>query len=170
MTLLVNTKEVVMKGKTLMLLLSLVVLASTVLPALAYETEGQGCGNCSHGPKAAMLQLSPEEQEKARSIIAEHREKTQPLRDEMWAKRTELDALAGNTNADPEDIATLVTEMKELRIKLRTERQALKATLEAEGLEELAQHMKKRGRGGRHGGHGRGGCGNCPGAEADPEG
>ena len=142
-------------------------LAVLLFAAFAFaQPGGPGYGDCPRGKGFA--QLTEEQQATFQTIMDEHRAEVAPLREELWAKHAELEALSGNVNADPERITQLVSEMKDLRIQLRTERDVLKAKLEAEGLPTPKRGWGKK-RGGQGYGHGgQGGCGGCPGASGAP--
>lgn len=86
-------------------------------------------GGCGYGPGPGYWQQSvPEEKRDALyAMMREHQAKVQPLRDELWAKRSLLDALSGNPNADVKEIKALVNEMGAVRAKLRAEQGAFEA-------------------------------------------
>ncbi len=128
---------------------------------------GPGHGGRGNGPGFYQA-LSPEKQAVVEKIMDEHRTKMFSMREDLWAKQTELDALKGN---DTKRIQALVNEMKDLHAKMYAEREALRQKLEAEGV-VMGGGM---GHGMMGGGQGRGGCGgagpcggqgpaNCPNA------
>lgn len=84
-------------------------------------------------------------------IMKEYDAKITPLRDEMWAKHTELQALSGNPKTEPGTISKLVQDMSGIRVKLRQERETL-----AQRLEKELGIKSGFGRGGFHDGYGRG--------------
>lgn len=128
---------------------------------LATQAMAFGPGPGGHGGRgpAYYQALSPEKQAVVEKIMDEHRAKMFALRQDLWAKQTELDALKGN---DTKRIQTLVAEMKDLHAKMYAERETLEKKLEAEGVVLGGPGM---GRGMGHGmmGGGRGGCGPCGG-------
>ena len=95
--------------------------------------------------------LNPEMQTKYDAILQAFHEKMTPLTEKMMARRLELDALAGNANADPKRIATLAEEIAALKTQIRQERFNLDERLRKEvGIE------MRSGRGdGYHHGRGR---------------
>ncbi|OBQ56813.1 Spy/CpxP family protein refolding chaperone [Halodesulfovibrio spirochaetisodalis] len=66
--------------------------------------------------------LSDVQRKEVHQITKAYAEKTRPLREELWAKRTMLRALTNNPNAEVNDIQKIVNAMKELRAKLHAER------------------------------------------------
>lgn len=88
-------------------------------------------GGCGYGPGPGSWQQSiPEEKRDALyAMMREHQAKVQPLRDELWTKRSLLDALSGNPNADVKEIKALVNEMGVVRTKLRAEHTAFEAQM-----------------------------------------
>lgn len=130
--------------------------------AMAYGP-GHGGGR-GKGP-AFYQALTPEKQAAVQKIMDEHHAKIMALREDLWAKQTELDALKGN---DTKRIQALVTEMKDLRAKMLAERETIEKKLEAEGVEFGGRGMGHgMGRGMMGGCGGSGPCGgqgpaNCP--------
>ncbi|WP_066854705.1 Spy/CpxP family protein refolding chaperone [Halodesulfovibrio spirochaetisodalis] len=141
--------------------------------------------------------LSEAQQQKYMTLHDGFIKKTTPLRDAMWAKRVELEAVMNNENVDVEKVKNIVTEINKLRAEMRTEREAFAATVKKEvGIEPLANphrgnkmmgdcpmgmkrghggHGMHRGMGGKGMGHGMmKGCDNmmqnsAPAAPAQPE-
>lgn len=93
--------------------------------------------------------LSPEKQRTWEAAWREHKDKMQPLRDQMWRKSMEYDALVGNPNVKPEETRALIDEIAGLRTKMRAERQSFH--------DKMAQDGFKR-PWGPGPGHGYGGC------------
>lgn len=96
--------------------------------------------------------LSKEQQQKYMTLHDEFIKETASLRDAMWAKRVELNALMNNENIDADKVAALATEINKLRAEMRAQREQFAATVKSEmGIEPLANP---------HRGHGM--RGNCP--------
>ncbi|MBN2140467.1 MAG: periplasmic heavy metal sensor [Desulfovibrionaceae bacterium] len=93
-------------------------------------------GPYGHGDGPGMgriyAQLSPEKQALVDKVMDQHQAKSHDLREKMWAKRTELDALVRSGKAEKKDIQSLVQEMTRLRSEMHTEREALRAELTKE--------------------------------------
>lgn len=109
-------------------------------------------GTHDHGstPDAGQAQvqapaLTPEQQAKLDKIMSAYNKKTHALREDIWAKRTELNALSANPNTKPERISQLVAELKSLRAKQYAEHEALNETLRKEGLPQVGMGMGKGG-------------------------
>lgn len=123
-----------------------------------YGPGGYGPGGCPGWGNGAQAQnLTPEQQQKFDQLFEAHQKRTFALRQDIWAKETELNALSGNPNTKPERISQLVNELKDLRAKMFTERESFQSALRKEGLPAgLANCGQGRGFGGGHGGHGAG--------------
>lgn len=80
----------------------------------------------------AVAQLTPEKRAAFEAIMEEHRKDTRPLRDAMWQKRTELQALSANPNTKPETLSGLVAEMAKIRATLQDKGDALRTRIEKE--------------------------------------
>lgn len=115
------------------------------------EARGYGKGNGMHhfGPE---VNLTPENQAKYDAIFKEFYDRMTPVGEKMMAKRLELNALQGNTNADPKQIGKLAEEIAALHTQMIKEREALDERFRKElGIDAP---MRGMGRGGM--GHGRG--------------
>ncbi len=107
----------------------------------------------NHGQK--FKDLSSEKQIALEKMFDEQHDKTEPLRDQLFAKNLELDALSKNPNTQPAQIKQLVNEITELRKNLRTQRQAFAAKVEKDfGIDLQMGYEHGRGMGrGRDGDH-----------------
>ena len=126
--------------------LALVLVFSTVTLS---EARGYGKGNGMHhfGPE---VNLTPENQAKYDAIFKEFYDRMIPVGEKMMAKRLELNALQGNTNADPKQIGKLAEEIAALHTQMIKEREALDERFSKElGIEAP---MRGMGRGMGHGG------------------
>jgi hypothetical protein len=109
-----------------------------------------------------MHAIPQEKREAVFAVLKEHRAKTQELREQLWVKRTTLEALSGNPKVEPSELVKLVTEMSALRIQLKKERVALAERIEKEfGIQMPSGKGFGMGHGpkgfkghGGHGGHG----------------
>lgn len=70
-----------------------------------------------NGPRQIFEQLTPEKQQEVKAIFEKHQDEIQNIRTQMWAKRTELNALVDSGKADQKTITKLVKEMTDLRTK-----------------------------------------------------
>lgn len=68
--------------------------------------------------------LPQEQRDVVWKMMGEHRDKIEPIREQLWIKSRTLDALSGNSKAEPKDIQALVTEIASLRSQLRAEHKA----------------------------------------------
>lgn len=127
--------------------------------------------------------LSEAQQQKYMKLHDDFIKDTTPLRDAMWAKNVELNAVMNNENIDADKVKSIVTEMNKLRAEMRDQRATFAAAVKKEvGIEPL-MNPHRRGKmgyscpgmnGGGHGGHGMmmnrghggghgmGNCGNMP--------
>lgn len=136
-----------------------VVMALCLSMAFTGTALAQGHGFHGGGPRGGgpcadngAWNLTTEQRATYDKIMKEYDAKVTPLRDEMWAKHTELQALSSNPKTDPATISKLVQDMSGTRVKLRQEREAL-----AQRLEKELGIKSGFGRGGFHGGMGMGG-------------
>lgn len=122
------------------------------------EARGYGMHHLGSG-----VNLSPENQVKYDAIVKEFYDRMTPIGEKMMAKRTELNALQGNTNADPKRITQLSEEIAALHTQMVKERNALDEKLSKDlGIEMPARGMGRGGNGGwGHGGRGNGPAGGC---------
>ncbi len=97
--------------------------------------------------------LPQEKQDAFIKIMKEFRDKTHPVREQLWVKKTTLRALSDNPKVEPQQIITLVNEMSALREQLYKERTALADRVK----KEVGIDMPMGGFG--HRGKGFGGCG-----------
>ena len=72
-------------------------------------------GNCGASCYTGGYQnLTPEKRAAVDKLIREHAAATNPLREQLQARRLELDALSRNPNAQPESISRLAGEVAKL--------------------------------------------------------
>ena len=147
------------------------VFAATALVVLlvAATAMANPYGQGRHGGKGVnpgFSQLTPEKQAAFASIMNEYQDKVFPIRQDIWAKNTELNALYGNPNADPKRITTLVNDIKNLHTGLYEMRKSYGQRIE----KEIGINVFNGGPGfgncpGGNGGYSRGGpgFGDCPG-------
>ncbi|MCM0755623.1 periplasmic heavy metal sensor [Desulfovibrio aminophilus] len=103
------------------------------LAAASYAFGGYGHGM---GPGYGMMndyaQLTPEKRAAVDKLFAEHRKAVQPLRDELFIKQAELDAVERQQNPDLNAVRTLAKDITVLRGKLADQRDAFRAKVEKE--------------------------------------
>lgn len=122
----------------------------------------QGYGPCMPG---GMVSAIPAEKQQAfASLLQQHRDKMQPLREQIWAKKTTLNALSGNPKVEPKEITTLVNEISTLRTQAYAERKAFAERVKKDIGVDIPYAQKggmgfgdHRGRGGHRGSGGHGG-------------
>jgi len=68
------------------------------------------------------LNLTPEQMEKVRTLRESHLQKTEPLRNQVFNKRTELKLLWMQLKPDPESIKAKQKEIQKLRWQLKEKR------------------------------------------------
>lgn len=76
--------------------------------------------------------LTPEKQTLLRTIMDESEARLAPLKEQMYAKRLELKALAQNPNTPRETITTLSQEIASLATRIRDEMRNCKLRIEKE--------------------------------------
>ncbi|WP_022661310.1 Spy/CpxP family protein refolding chaperone [Paucidesulfovibrio longus] len=124
---------------------SLTVIAVLALSAMAFAGQGwhHGYGMMNgYGPGYGMMngygpgaQIAPEQQEAFQKIFDKHQEKMEKLRNEMWSKNLELNALTESGKADKSDIRSLVAEISKVREKMQVERESFYNDLDAAGIQ-----------------------------------
>lgn len=98
-----------------------IILAASALVVLLMASSVLAYGHGRRGGDGfhyTLSQLSPEKQQAFDKITQEYQDKAFSLRQDVWAKRAELQALSGNSNVDPKRISTLVNDIKNLHTKL----------------------------------------------------
>ena len=138
--------------KTLITLFTVVALVSLSAFAFAGPRGGKGGGGGAYNG------LTPEKRAAVQKILDAHQEKLYDLREKIWAKQAELQALSNSGKAEKSDIQGLVADISKLRADMHKERLALKSEIEKE------TGIKAFGPGGFH--HGMMGYGDgtgCPG-------
>lgn len=147
------------------LIIPLAIMAILVVAAVAQAQPEQAPPaqqqyGCPYAKGQAVQPLSPEKQEAVQKAYEEFQDKMEPLRDDMWAYHTELDALS-RAGADQKTIVDLVEKMRDVRKQIYAQQQDLRTKLDAIGV--------PAGFGRGCGGYGsgmmgpRGGCGYGPG-------
>ena len=146
-----------MKSHSKIIMGTLVAVLVIAAPFAAQARHGgYGYGPGPDGPGGWHQAIPQEQRDAVYGMMREHRAKVQPLRDELWTKRTMLDALSGNPNADVKEIKSLVEEVGALRGKLRAEHDAFSARVKKDtGIDVPGSWCGKYGDGyGRHRGYG----------------
>jgi len=111
---------------------------------------------------AASSRMSAEQQAAWAELWKDHRDKIEPLRDQIWAKQLEYDFLVTNPNTKPGEMKAVIEEMQSLKSKLRAEKNKLAEAARAKDLD-----VHKFGPGGPMrdwGGHGYDGDCRCSGS------
>ncbi|MES9996588.1 periplasmic heavy metal sensor [Desulfovibrio aminophilus] len=106
------------------------------LAAASYAFGGYGHGMYGGGPGYGMMdeytQLTPEKRAAVDKLFAEHRKAVQPLRDELFVKQAELDAVERQQSPDLNAVRTLAKDITTLRGKLFDQGEAFRAKVEKE--------------------------------------
>jgi hypothetical protein len=107
--------------------------------------------------------LTEAQQQKYMTLHDDFIKNTTPLRDAMWAKKVELNALMSNQNVDANKVAGVVTEMNKMRAEMRAQRASFAATVKKEvGIEPLGNPHRGNNMGyncpGYNGNNGYNGC------------
>lgn len=133
-------------------IITLVAVASLVaLSAMAFAAPRGGRG-------AGQNQLTTEQRATIQKIVDAHQDKIYELREKIWAKHTELQALSTSGKAEKSDIQSLVADISKLRDAMNKERLAMRAEIEKQtGLKGYGYH--RGGMGGSMGGGMGGACG-----------
>jgi zinc resistance-associated protein len=156
--------------KNIIILIAVAALVS--LSAIAFAGPRGGRGAAAD----AYYNLTPEKRAAVQKIIEAHQDKLYELREKIWAKQAELQALSNSGKAEKSDIQGLVGDISKLRDSMHQERLAIKNEIEKQ------TGIKAFGPGGFHhgmmmgygdgtgcpgGGQGRGFGGNCIGGNCN---
>lgn len=118
-------------------IIALVAVASLVaLSAVAFAGPrgGRGAGQGPNQPTA-------EQRATIQKIVDAHQEKLYELREKIWAKHAELQALSNSGKAEKSDIQSLVADISKLRDAMNKERLAIRADIEKQtGLKGYGYH------------------------------
>jgi hypothetical protein len=80
--------------------------------------DGPPCGGDFYGIPDDRA-LDPEQKAAVEELFRKHYQAVEPLRQQLYAKRLEWEALAGNSNASPEAVGNLAREIAQLDSDLR---------------------------------------------------
>jgi zinc resistance-associated protein len=101
--------------------------------AVAGPNYGRGyvgaCGGPGYGPGAAFSQLTPEKQAEAKAVVDKYQPQFETIRNQIWAKRSVLQAMVNGGKADEKAITKLVTDISNLRNEMRDQRSAMSEEL-----------------------------------------
>jgi zinc resistance-associated protein len=166
-----------MYRKQISIITVVAILAVMALSGSAFARHGDKHHDGEMMPQQ-MQALTPEQQQQLDTIMEQHFTRMEPLREQMWSKHLELDALASNPNTKPETLSKLVQDITALRAQIKTERDSMCADIVKKvGIPCFGRNhgmygapcgydngsMRGPGHGGYHDGYGHRGQGNCPG-------
>ena len=135
-----------------------IIITITVLALVSMSAFAMAAGKGVRGRNAEPT-LTPEKQAAVEKIVDKHHVKLVELREQIWAKQTELQALSRSGKAERSDIQSLISDISKLRTAMNAERDTMRAEIEKE------TGIKSFGRGYHGGGMMGGGAGEgCPGA------
>lgn len=156
-----------MKKSLLILLMTTLALAGSLGGALAQPGMGKGmkdgapcrscddCGSARHpGRMARALDLSEEQQTKIQAIIAEERQKVEPLRAQMAETRDEMRKLSNAESFDEAAVRALAQKKAEIQTELSVAKARTHNLIQAEltpEQRELAEKMRPGLKDGRRG-------------------
>ncbi len=105
---------------------ALAMFAVVALSVQAYAAPKGGEAALADKPgQNSRTALTADQQAKAQQVVEQHRPKLIELREKIWAKNTELQALTAAGKAEKADIQSLVAEISALRTAMITERTAM---------------------------------------------
>ena len=102
------------------------VAALVSLSAFAFAAGPRG----ARGAGAVPYELTPEKRIAIQKIIETHQDKLYELREKIWAKHAELQALTTSGKAEKSDIHSLIADISKLRDAMHQERLAIKSEIE----------------------------------------
>ncbi|ACS78747.1 Spy/CpxP family protein refolding chaperone [Maridesulfovibrio salexigens] len=106
-----------MKKKIVIPVVAIMVMAMAGTAMARGGYHGGEHNGYNNGPRQIFEQLTPEKQKEVETIFQKHQDEFQTIKSQMWAKRTELNALVDSGKADQKTISKLVKEMVDLRTK-----------------------------------------------------
>jgi len=109
--------------KNIIILIAAAALISLSAFAFAAGPKG-GKGRAADAP------LTTEQRATVQKIIEAHQDKLYELREKIWAKHAELQALSTSGKAEKADIQGLVADISKLRDAMHTERLAMRTEIE----------------------------------------
>ncbi len=107
------------------LIIPLLAITAMLLTVSVAQAKPRGGCPCSGAGYAAQAQLPPEQAEKVQAIVDKNQQAVQELRQKIWAKSTELEALVNSGKAERKDIQELTGEIADMRNKLASNRRAM---------------------------------------------
>jgi zinc resistance-associated protein len=136
-----------------------IIITFTVLALVSMSAFAMAAGKAGRGRNVEPT-LTPEKQVAVEKIVDKHHAKLIELREQIWAKHTELQALSRSGKAERSDIQSLISDISKLRTTMNAERDSMRAEIEKE------TGIKSFGRGYHGGGMGYGAGEGCPGLGA----
>jgi zinc resistance-associated protein len=122
------TQENTMKKTAITLFASLFILFACAASSFAQ------CGGCAGATGPGGGAATPEEIAAYNALMSDFAERTADVRQELWAKQNQLEAMMGDPNIDPVDIDTMVADMSGLRNILFREQVELRKELNTLGV------------------------------------
>lgn len=127
-----------MKIRKNVLMLSLALVAVLGLAGMAYAQYhmmgGPGAGMPGGQAMGTMYNLPPEKQAAVQKLYSEHNQATESLRQQLFAKQSELNTLYYSGSADTGKVQTLSREIGDLNAKLYSAQVSLRKQLTKEGV------------------------------------
>ena len=105
--------------KTVAVLTFVMLFIFTVSTGMVMAQEKDGAAP-PKPPKAD--RMTPEEWEAYSTMMYDHHQKMAPVRDQLWAKQLEYEALAANPNSKPAEVKAVIDDMVKLKAQLRAEK------------------------------------------------
>jgi len=107
--------------------LAVVLVLGMAAFAVAGPKSGRGFAGPCGGPGfgAAYTQLTPEKQAEVKGVVDEYQPQFEAVRNQIWAKRSVLQAMINGGQADEQAITKLVTDISSLRNKMDDLRSAM---------------------------------------------
>ncbi len=152
-----------MKTKIIIPALALTLLSGSILTASDAEARGCPYSGGGHGGNYMHdTNITDEQREAARALVTASQKKTAPIKEQLFVKNQELEALQNAATPDVEAVKKVANEVVELRKQLRTERDNLGLEIDkALGLPAGTHALNGYGHGngnghGKNKGHGKG--------------
>ncbi|MBI5520634.1 MAG: periplasmic heavy metal sensor [Desulfovibrio sp.] len=119
---------------------------------------GDAQGHAGNGPGMDAANLTPEKQAAVQKLYADFNSSTAPVRQQLYAKQAEMNALYASGTTDSKKYQSLSREIGDLNAKLYEAQANLRSQLVKQGVPASGMYMGG-GHGGGHGGYMGGGHG-----------
>lgn len=113
---------------------SAIILLASLATLVVFASSSFACGGCAGATGPGGGSATPEEIAAYNALMTDFAERTADLRQELWAKQNQLEAMMSDPATNPADIDIMVADMSGLRNILFQEQVELRKELNALGV------------------------------------